>query len=435
LLASRAVSDLGDRRDLAALVLPELGSLVETGEECEPFRLLDVDGGPVVPVAEYFAELQAADSSPLTVRSYGHDLLRWWRFLHAVGVSWNEATRVEARDFMRWMLLADKPVRTHWRHRAAEQDTAGPSTTPTSRRPAAGAVIEVTGKTKPGRKYSPASRAHAETVLRAFYEFHLEAGTGPIVNPFPLDRSRRGGRAHAHHNPMEPFARTRVGRYRPKLPTRLPRRIPDEQFDQLLLGLGHNRDRALLAFWVSTGARAEELLGAAQRHADPGDQLITVTRKGSRAQQHLAASPDAFVWLRLYQEELWRQGAPRGRNKPLWCTLRRPWRPLTYPAARAMFTRAQALLGSDWTLHDLRHTAAHRMVEDPEMSITDVQEALGHASLTTTQLYSAPTADDVVASTLAHHRRRAEAPSATGMAPPSPGYNPESLRVLLGGRG
>ena len=45
-------------------------------------------------------------------------------------------------------------------------------------------------------------RAHSETVLRAFYDFHQAAGTGPVVNPFPLHRSRRGGRANAHHDPM-----------------------------------------------------------------------------------------------------------------------------------------------------------------------------------------------------------------------------------------
>jgi hypothetical protein len=43
----------------------------------------------------------------------------------------------------------------------------------------------------PGRStvvaYAPSVRAHAETVLRCFYDFHLAAGDGPIVNPFPLD--------------------------------------------------------------------------------------------------------------------------------------------------------------------------------------------------------------------------------------------------------
>ena len=68
--------------------------------------------------------------------------------------------------------------------------------------------------------------------------------------------------------------------------------------------LGSHRDRALVAFWVSTGARAAELLGATAGDADPGQQLITVIRKGTRALQQLPASPDAFVWLRLYQEQM-----------------------------------------------------------------------------------------------------------------------------------
>jgi site-specific recombinase XerC len=124
-----------------------------------------------------------------------------------------------------------------------------------------------------------------------------------MVNPFPLARGR-GGRANAHRNPMQPAAAERAGRYRPKMARRIPRQIPDEMFDQLFARLGSHRDRALVAFWVSTGARASELLGATAGDADPGQQLITVIRKGTRALQQLPASPDAFVWLRLYQAQL-----------------------------------------------------------------------------------------------------------------------------------
>ena len=99
-----------------------------------------------------------------------------------------------------------------------------------------------------------------------------------------------------------------------------------------------------MAFWVSTGARASELLGASCRDADPGQQLITVIRKGTRALQALPASPDAFVWLRLYQQQM-HPLVPAGPDDPLWWTLRRPFRPLTYHGARAMFTRAGAALG------------------------------------------------------------------------------------------
>ena len=49
-----------------------------------------------------------------------------------------------------------------------------------------------------------------------------------------------------------------------------------------------------------------------------------------------------------------------------------------------MFERANAVLGSDWTLHDLRHSAAKRMVRDPQLALSDVQWVLGHAHLTTT---------------------------------------------------
>jgi integrase len=136
-----------------------------------------------------------------------------------------------------------------------------------------------------------------------------------------------------------------------------------------------------VAFYVSTGARAAELLSALQGGVDPGRGVITVIRKGTRHVQELPASTDALVWLRLYQLEL--EGAiPRGRRQPLWWTLRRPHRPLTYHAAHRMFERVNQRAGSKATLHSLRHTAAYRMAEDPTLPLTDVQLVLGHAQLT-----------------------------------------------------
>ena len=233
-----------------------------TGELFEPYRLVDGDGAVVVPVAGFFAELAACGRPATTQRSYGMDLLRWFRFLWAIGVGWDQATRVEARDFCRWLQVAVKPTRPHWRH--LDDDLARSDRS----RPAPG-VNAVTGKAGRSEHYEAATVAHCETVLRGFYDFHLEAGTGPMVNPFPLSRHRSGGRAHAHHNPMEPFAGQRSGRYRPKLVSRAPRCIPDERFDQLFAQLGSHRDRALVALWVSTGARASELLGATISDANP----------------------------------------------------------------------------------------------------------------------------------------------------------------------
>jgi site-specific recombinase XerD len=269
-------------------------------------------------------------------------------------------------------------------------------------------------------------------VLRSFYDFHLSIGTGPLVNPFPLDRSRRGGRAHAHHNPMEPQRNERTGLYRPTVPVRIPRSVPDAEFNEIFARLGSHRDRALVAFYVSTGARASELLSVSQGGVDPGRQLITVVRKGSRATQELPASTDAFVWLRLYQLEV--DGLiPKGRRQPLWWTSRTPVRPLTYHAAHRMFERAAAAAGSTATLHALRHTAAYRMAEDPQLPLTDVQLVLGHALLTTTQIYLSPRKQDVIRRILAHHAQQTAKAAERTTPPPAPGYRPETLQVLFGG--
>ena len=402
-----------------------MGSLVATDDPWEPFRLHDRAGTVVPAVTAHLRDLQACGRATTTQRSYGMDLLRWFRFLWAVEVAWDQATRVEARDFCCWIQLTDKPEREHWRR---------PGGVPGAPRAsgAAGAPNPVTGKPPPGRKYAASTVRHCETVLRGFYAFHLESGSGPMVNPFPLTRTRGGGRANAHRNPMEPFDGGRTGRYRPKLPRRVPRQIPDEKFNELFALLHSNRDRALVAFWVSTGARASELLGVLNADVHPGGQLITVIRKGTKAIQQLPASPDAFVWLRLYQAQM-QALVPAGRDDSVWWTLRRPFRPLAYHAARAMFVRANATLGSNWSIHDLRHTAAYRMARDPQVPLTDVQWVLGHVNLSTTQQYLTPLTDDVIAGVLAHYVRRAQGrTSTTPDEPSSLRYRPESLDVLFG---
>jgi len=413
--------------ELASLVVPQLGVLRATGDPWEPFQLVDRDGAVLRPVGEYLKDLQAAGRRPATQRSYGMDLLRWFRFLWAIEVPWEQATRSEARDFSRWLQIADKPVRAHWR-RADD-----PSALPATGRTGTVAPNRVTGKAAPGRSYGTATRAHSESVLRHFYGFHLETGTGPMVNPFPLARGRSAERPGAHRNPMDPPENHRSGLFRPRLAHRAPRNIPDDRFNDLFAALSCHRDRALVAFWITTGVRAAELLGVRRGDADPGRGLITVSRKGSGALQPVPASPDAFVWLRLYQAEI--DGlVPAGADGPLWWTLRRPFRALTYHAARAMFGRANTTLGSNWTLHDLRHTAAYRMARDPDMPITDVQWVLGHAQLSTTQIYVTAPIEDVIEAVLAHHRRR----SGQSLWPPPPqpaaGYRPETLEILFAKR-
>ena len=394
--------------DRAELRVPQVGSLRATGQVAVPCELVDPTGQVVAAVAEYFADLQACDRSPVTVRSYGMDLLRWFRFLWAVEVGWDRASRAEARDFMRWMSLSGIPSRPHWRSPGVDAPSM------------------------PVASYSVATRAHCETVLRNFYSFHVDVGAGPLLNPFPLDRARRGQRSGAHQSPMELAGNVRTGLYRRSPARRIPKSVPDAEFNRIFTRLPSHRDRALVAFYVSTGARASELLGVTLGDVDPGRGVITVTRKGTRARQELPASSDAFVWLRLYQVEM-EARIPKGRQQPLWWTLRSPSRPLTYPAAHRMFERVAARAGSGATLHSLRHTAAYRMVADPALPLTDVQLVLGHVLLSTTQIYLTPRQQDVIARVLAHHAEQTRKATAD---PPrlAEGYRPESMATLFGAR-
>lgn len=144
-------------------VVPLVGRLVETADLAEPWRLVDPAGEPVPAVSAYFQELQAVGRSPLTLRSYGLDLLRWFRFLWALELCWDRATRAEARDFTRWLRLAGKPPRPHGR---SAHDTPSPVT-------------------NSGQAYAVSVQAHSETVLRGFYDFHREAEGGAGVEPVP----------------------------------------------------------------------------------------------------------------------------------------------------------------------------------------------------------------------------------------------------------
>ena len=396
--------------DLAGLVVPLAGQLVATGDRWEPYRLLDSRGIPVEAARAYFGHLQAAGRSELTIWSYGLDLLRWFRFVWAAGVAWDQVTRAEAREFCRWLVVAGKPVRPHWRERRPGPEVLGLSS---------------------GQAYAPSVRAHCETVLRSFYDFHVEAGTGPLVNPFPLDRSRRAGRAHAHHNPMEPYRNQRSGLYRPVVPSRVPRNVPDEEFNTIFAALGSHRDRALVAFYVSTGARASELLSATRSGVDPGRQLITVARKGTRAVQQLPASADAFVWLRLYQVQMdglpprgagCRCGGRCGGRSGRWaitrctaCSSGPPrWRAPTRRCTRCGIPRPTGWLPI-------------RRCRSPTCS-----SCSGHALLTTTQLYLTPRKEEVIRRVLAHHSEQVRQARQRARPAPAPVTGAETLDVLFG---
>jgi integrase len=381
-----------------------------------PWVVVDPAGVAVEPVGRFLREFVARGNAASSVRSYAYALHRWWRFLVAVGVDWDKATSAEVRDFVLWLLQAEKTRRAP---RTASAATAG-------------RVNMATRKPHPGDRYQPRTVRHSNAVLRSFYDYWIELGEGPLVNPVPRERVK-GGRAHSHPNPLEPFRPEGRLRYNPPVPRRSPRAMPEERWKDLFAAMPSNRDRAILALAVSTGARAGELLGVRGCDVDWGDQLIRVRRKGTGADQWLPASPDAFVWLRLYLDEV----GICDPDQTLWLTLRRRRRggqaqrqPLNYEALRAVLRRANAALGTNWTMHDLRHTCALRMIRDERLSLLDVQTILGHAHLTTTQIYLNEDDEAVIRRVRQYLDVRQE----TNRRPPAAasGYDAADLAVLLG---
>ena len=393
-------------RDVSGLSVALEGEVLATGEATLPYVVVDASRAPIGAVSEFLRDLVACDCSPASVRSYAFDLLRWLRFLAAVGVDWSSASRAEVRDFVAWLRVADNPQRARQR----------------PGRPAPGSVNPRTGKRYLAAGYAPATINHALSVLAAYYAYHAEAGTGPLVSPVPW--AGRGPRAYAHHNPMEPFATRRRGAYRQKLERGQPRAIPEELFAELFATMTCHRDRALLSFYVSSCARPAELLGMTGADVDYGEQRIAVISKGSRLREWVPASPESFVWLALYLAEV----PTLTPDRPLWLTRRPPPRPLTYTAMRAVLGRANTKLGANLSLHDLRHTGALRLAHDPAMAITDVQAVLRHRSLSSTIVYTREHIEDVIARVHEHYRR----PPAPQPAGPAWAYESADLEELFG---
>lgn len=361
----------------------------------------------------YLADLSDTFARPLTLRSYGYDILRWFRFLTAAGVVFDEAVRGDYSDFMRWLLVSGKTG-------GARRARAGP---------AGGRLNRETGKVAPDDiEFGPATLAHSRIVLHEFYEFLLDRGQRPLINPVPHAQRRDRGRLrqHPHHNPLMDFGRPGPGpdrkRYDPPDPRGVPRHLPDRHYDRVWAELACDRDRALVKIATDCGARPSELLGMSGEDIDWGDALIRVVRKGGAHVQWLPVSRDAVVWLRRYQAS---SGYVAGPGDPVWVAGRGERRRMSYEAYRAVFTRINRRLGTNWTPHDLRHTACVRML-DAGMELHLVQHVMGHRQLATTQRYLRPRMDELIEA----HR---EALARPRPRPSGPGeYAQRDLDDLLG---
>jgi integrase len=384
--------------------LPRVGAVVPARGVHPPYVVVNGYDDEIEPATAYLRDLALSDSSPLTIRSYGYGLLRWFRLLWLLDVGWENATEAEVAVLAGWMRTASNPQRVRSR---AGGDVPG-------------SVNLRTGKPNLRAGYAPRTINHALSVVSGFYEFHAHRGDGPVVNPVPVSPQRR--RALAHRSPLEQQVVVGRARLRQKVSDRPPRSIPDRLWDELFERMGCERDRALLEFYVSSGARAVELLGVCVDDLDWAGQRIHVISKGSREREAVPASPQAFVRLARYLDEV---GTPP-QGEPVWRTRRGGNRPLSYWAMRRIMQRANALLGTNWTLHDLRHTAAFRMANSGKLTPVEVQAIMRHASIQTTSRYLTARVEEIFDKLTEHYntpRPQTSYPS---------GYNADDIKAVFG---
>ena len=176
----------------------------------------------------------------------------------------------------------------------------------------------------------------------------------------------------------------------PKLPMVLPRYLTPEEVERLLsipdtgtvLGL---RDRAMIETLYATGLRVSELVSLMMDRyfADPG--LVRVVGKGGK-ERIVPVGSDARSWLAKYLAEsrpiLNRRMAPE-------LFLGRWGRPLTRQAFWIRLKRhaAAAKIDKPMSPHVIRHSFATHLLERGA-DLRSLQMLLGHADISTTQIYT-----------------------------------------------
>lgn len=181
-----------------------------------------------------------------------------------------------------------------------------------------------------------------------------------------------------------------------RVPAGLPKPLTEGEVEALLGAVVGDdpvalRDRALLEFLYATGARISEVCGSSIGDLDLEDGLVRLYGKGAKERlvpMGSCARRALDRWLRDGRPELepprWKR---RGDAEAVFLD-RRGGR-LSRQAAWAIVVRhgERAGLRAHLSPHVLRHSCATHML-DHGADLRIVQEMLGHASISTTQVYT-----------------------------------------------
>lgn len=229
--------------------------------------------------------------------------------------------------------------------------------------------------------------------LKVFFDFLAEE-TGDLSWPNPVRFKRHAG----------------------KQPRRLPRDLSDAAVAQVWAAISSARDRAWFALLWRGGLRVGELVGlcltdilAAPTASQPA--RLRVRGKGQK-ERLILLTADAYAVLAAWLAE-------RPADAPPQIFLNDRGQPLTVSGVEWLLHHYGEQAGVPLTPHQLRHTFA-RQVTEAGMPLTSLSKLLGHAQLTTTQIYTAgadPALAQVYQQTMAHLADSSPAPAPT---PPPP---------------
>ncbi|MDO4399346.1 MAG: tyrosine recombinase [Coriobacteriia bacterium] len=272
------------------------------------------------------------------------------------------------------------------------------------------------------RNYSAHTIRSYETDLAAYERWCLGKGIDPLAP------GRRAIRAYLGYLNAAGYERTTVNRHLSAIrglfgwllitgavtddPTstvssmkkqaRLPRKIPAAEMARILgvhaeasredaidekTRAGHLRDQAVLELLYASGCRIAEASGLDTGDVNMNRHLVKVFGKGSKER----VIPLHRISIETMREYL-AYGRPalvkRGHSGDALFLSNRGNR-YSADAIRTMFrkTLEQAGVDADYTPHDMRHTFASDLLEGGA-DLRSVQELLGHASPSTTQVYT-----------------------------------------------
>jgi integrase/recombinase XerD len=219
-------------------------------------------------------------------------------------------------------------------------------------------------------RFAPATIARALVAVRSFHRFCAEEGF-LAVDPSEL-----------------------VGA--PRVPQGIPKALSESEVESLLDAVVGDtararRDRAIVETLYATGVRISELVGLDRRDVDLEDGLVRVLGKGGK-ERIVPVGRSARDALSLYLDQarpdlVRDRRRARGDAEAVFLNARggRLSRQSCWKIVRTAGERAG--LGGRLSPHVLRHSCATHML-DRGADIRVVQELLGHASLSTTQVYT-----------------------------------------------